>query len=71
MPPTQRNVEMVCKVYSQMDVDNPKYNSIELLGITKDKDISTENEIKINNQIYVVKYVIPSGKYYQILMEKK
>lgn len=69
--PTSKDIEMVVKIFAQTEVDNPKYVNIEKIGITKEKNISTENEIKIDNQLYVVRFIIPSGKYYQILMEKK
>ena len=68
---SERPVQMVVKIYSQVDVNNPKYVDIELVGITKNKSISTENEIRIENDLYVVKYIIPSSRYNQVLMVKK
>jgi len=66
-----RTVDMVCKIYSQSDINNPNFVNITMVGLTKDKAITTENEITISNKVYTVKYVVPSGKYNQILMSNK
>jgi len=66
-----RLVDMFCKIYSQSDINNPNFIDITMLGLTKDKSITTENEIIINGKTYTVKFVIQSGKYNQILMGNK
>lgn len=66
-----RNVEMVCKIYSQSNVQDPRYINIEMIGITKDKSITTSNSVVIDGEKFCVKYIIPSGKYNQVLMERQ
>lgn len=68
--PTQTDVEMVVKIYSQTNVSDPRYVDVELIGLTKDKWITDANTITINSQLYIIKRIIPSGKYNQILMQK-
>ena len=68
--PTIRIVEMVCKIYSQTNVTDPRYVDVDLIGLTKDKDITDENVIVIGDEKYNVKYVIPSSRLYQILMTR-
>lgn len=68
--PTSQTIKMMYKIYSQSNVSNPKYVDVDLIGITAYQNITTANEIKIGNDKYVVKYVIPSSRYYQVLMSK-
>lgn len=67
---TTKEVQMVVKVYHQTNVDDIRYNDVTDIGITKATDITDENEIIIDNNRYSVLYVIPSSRYYQILMKK-
>ena len=76
--PTRQTVEMVCKVYSQTNVTDPRYIDIDLVGLTEEHTITDKNEVEIidNNfgiptGTYLVKYVIPSSRLYQILLKKK
>lgn len=68
---TTRTIPMVCKIYSQVNTNDMRYVDVEMIGITKDKEISNENEIKLGNTYYQVLYVIPSSRYYQVLMRRK
>lgn len=76
--PTVQNIEMVCKIYSQSNVEDPRYVDIDVIGLTEERTITTENEIVIKENdfgiptgTYIVKYVIPSSRLYQILMKRK
>lgn len=76
--PTKQTIEMVCKIYSQNTITDPRYVDIDVVGLTEDHNITTKNEIEIlNNQFniptgtYLVRYVIPSSRLFQILMQKK
>lgn len=76
--PTVQKVEMVCKIYSQNNVADPRYIDIDVIGLTEEHTITTENEVVINDNdfgiptgTYIVKYVIPSSRLYQILMKRK
>lgn len=68
---TDSNVEMVIKIYNQVNNDNPKYVDIVLIGITEDKTITDADQIVINQKPYNVKYVIPSGRYLQVLLSNE
>lgn len=68
--PTSQEIDMVCKIYAQTMTNDMRYKDVEMIGITKNNSITDENEIQIGNINYKVMYVIPSGKYYQILMRK-
>lgn len=67
---TTRNVDMVCKVYNQKNVTNPKYVDVEMIGLTMDKNITDSNQIIINGDTFNILYIIPSTRQYQILMKK-
>ena len=65
-----RNSTMMIKIASQVLTNDIRYNDIELIGLTKDNSINSGNEIIYNNIHYNVLYVIPSERYYQILMKR-
>lgn len=76
--PTEENVDMVCKIFSQVNVTDPRYIDIDVIGLTKNHTISDKNEIVISENpfdipegTYIVKYVIPTSRLYQILLKKK
>ena len=67
---TEREIEMVVKIYTQSNVEDPKYVDVDMIGITKDKDITDANQIEIGDDRYNVKFIIPSGRYCQVFMSK-
>lgn len=67
--PTKQEIEMVCKIYTQTNTNDMLYVDVDTIGITKCSTITNKNEIEIDGSNYNVKYVIPSGRYYQILMK--
>ena len=69
---------MVCKVYSQSNVTDPRYLDVDVIGLTENWNITTKNEIEILDNpfniptgTYIVRYVIPSSRLFQILMQRK
>ena len=68
--PTVRFVDMFCKIFSQVNVNNPNYVDIDMIGLTDDKDITDKDVILIGDEKYNIKYVIPSSRKYQIMMRK-
>lgn len=67
---TSREVEMVLKIYNQANVNTVNYVDVDMVGLTADKEITDANQIKIDEQLYNVKYSIPSGRLHQIFMKK-
>ena len=61
---------MVCKIYSQTNVTDPRYVDVDLIGLTKDKDITDDNVIIVGDEKFNIKYIIPSSRLYQILMKR-
>lgn len=66
---TEETIEMAVKVYSQTNVSDIRYNDVELIGLTKTA-VKDSQQIKIDDIVYQVLYVIPSGRYNQVLMKK-
>lgn len=66
---TEEKIEMAVKVYSQTNVSDIRYNDVELIGLTKTA-VKDSQQIKIDDIVYQVLYVIPSGRYNQVLMKK-
>lgn len=67
--PTKTEIEMFYRLYNQSNTDNPLYIDVDMIGLTKCSTITNKNEIEIDGSNYSVKYVIPSGRFYQILMQ--
>lgn len=65
-----KEVDMYIKTYSNQLIDNPKYNEIEYLALTKDKTITSANQIEYNNIKYDIIYVMPSARYNQLFLRK-
>ena len=66
---TERTTEMVVKINSQVNVNDPRYIDCDYIGITKDKDIKDTDTCSFDNKNCNIKYIIPSGKYNQILIK--
>lgn len=68
--PTTRTVDMFFKIYSQTNVADPRYLDIDLIGLSKDYNITTSNVIKIEDNKYSVKYTITTPRYLVVFMKK-
>lgn len=66
---TKDVIEMAVKIYSQTNVSDIRYNDIELIGLTKTA-VKDSQQIEIDSVRYQISYVIPSGRYTQVLMKK-
>lgn len=66
-----RTVEMYIKIYNQTPVDDIRYTDVTEIGLTTDKLITDNNQIvDAEGNKYNILYVIPSSRYYQILMKR-
>ena len=68
--PTERTADIVFKIYAQNNVQDPRYIDVEAVGLTKDKSIVPGEVISFAQGDYRVKYVIPSGRWYQLMLVK-
>ena len=68
--PEVKQVQMVVKNYSRTNVDDPRYVDVTDIGLTYDKSITTKNQIRINNSLYDILFVIESRRLNQVLMKK-
>lgn len=67
---TTRSAKMAVKVYSQQNVQDPRYVDVEMVGLTQDKSIVPGEVISLAQGDYRVKYVIPTGRWQEILLSK-
>ena len=67
---TTRSARMAVKVYSQQNVQDPRYVDVEMVGLTQDKSIVPGEVISLAQGDYRVKYVIPTGRWQEILLAK-
>lgn len=66
----ERDSEMVLKIYSQNNTADPRYVEVTNIGITKDTTIQPGEQVKVNNVVYNVLYIIPSSRLYQVLLKR-
>jgi hypothetical protein len=69
---------MVCHIYSQDNVQDPRFVDIDVLGLTEERNITVDNEVVISDNnfgiptgTYVVKYVIPTSRLTQVFLKRK
>ena len=68
--PTTRAADIAFKIYSQMNVTDPRYVDVEAVGLTKDKSIVPGEVISFAQGDYRVKYVIPTGRWQELMLVK-
>lgn len=68
--PTTRTADIAFKIYSQMNVTDPRYVDVEAVGLTKDKSIVPGEVISFAQGDYRVKYVIPTGRWQELMLVK-
>lgn len=65
---TTSTAEMMIKQSSRSNVEDPRFVDVEYIGLTK-ADISVNNVVEFDGIDHMVLYVIPSGKYTQVMMK--
>lgn len=65
---TDKTIDMMIKIRSQMNVEDPRFIDCESIGITKEILIPG-NKIIDNDNTYLIKYVIPSRRYQQVFLQ--
>lgn len=65
-----RSIELSVKIYSQQNVQDPRYVDVELIGLTQDKNVVPGEVVSLAQGDYRVKYVIPTGRWQEILLSK-
>ena len=65
-----RTADIAFKIYAQQNVQDPRYVDVEAVGLTKDTSIVPGEVISFAQGDYRVKYVIPSGRWTQLMLVK-
>lgn len=65
-----RSIELSVKLYSQQNVQDPRYVDVELIGLTQDKNIVPGEVVSLAQGDYRVKYVIPTGRWTELMLTK-
>ena len=68
--PTTRNIEVAVKIYSQQNVQDPRYVDVEMVGLTKDTSVVPGEVLSLAQGDYRVRYVIPTGRWQELLLVK-
>ena len=68
--PTQRYIDVTVKIYSQQNVQDPRYVDVELIGLTQDKDVTPGEVLTLASGDYRVKYVVPTGRWTELMLAK-
>ena len=66
---TPRTISIAAKVYSQQNVQDPRYVDVEMVGLTKDA-IAPGEVVSLAQGDFRVKYVIPTGRWQEVLLTK-
>lgn len=65
---SSRDIEIAIGIYSQSNVNDPRYVDITHYGLTKDKEISDNDVIVVDNHEYKVKIVNNTGRWTQLFL---
>lgn len=68
--PTTRQADIAFKVYAQQNVQDPRYVDVEAVGLTKDTSIVPGEVISFAQGDFRVKYVIPTGRWQELMLVK-
>lgn len=63
-----RTIHLAVKVYSQQNVADPRYVDVELIGLTKDTSVAPGEVISLASGNYRVKYVLPTGRWNELML---
>ena len=61
---------MYLELFSQKNTNDMRYIDVDMIGLTKDQDITNSDTIEYKDSQYQVLYVIPSSRYNQILLKQ-
>lgn len=65
-----RTISIAAKPYSQQNVQDPRYVDVEMVGLTKDTSIAPGEVVSLAQGDFRVKYVIPTGRWQEVLLTK-
>ena len=65
-----RDIQIYKKIYSQVNVEDPRYVDVDEIALTKDRDVTTKDRLTVDGVTYAVSYVIPSRRYYTLLLRR-
>lgn len=69
VPPGQeRTIQVYKKIYTQQNVNDPRYVDVDEIALTKDKDVTLSDVLAIAGKSYAVKYIVPSPRYNTLLL---
>lgn len=66
--PVTRAADIAFKLYSQANVQDPRYVDVEMIGLTKDTSIAPGEVITFAQGDFRVKYVIRSNRWQQLML---
>lgn len=67
----QINTQMCIHIYTQTNVTDPRYVDCDYVGITKNRDITVNDDILFGDICCNVMYIIPTRTYLIVLMKQK
>ena len=70
VPGATRTADIAFKIYAQQNVPDPRYVDVEAVGLTKDTSIVPGEVISFAQGDFRVKYVIPTGRWTQLMLVK-
>lgn len=65
--PTERTIEMYVKIFSQTNVNDPRYNNVEMIGLTK-SEVYDGEQIEIDGKVYDILRITPSKRFCEVLL---
>jgi len=66
-----RQIKIYKKIYTQTNVNDPRYAEVDEIALTTDKNVTTSDTISTDTDTYRILYIIPSTRYTSLLLRRK
>ena len=68
IPSSSRTIQATFDLYTHSPVEDPRYQEVQYVCLTKDKEIDDTNKLVINGKTYRVIFVNPFGRLAQVFI---
>lgn len=69
--PTVTPIELTLTIYNQKRVEDVRFNDVTHTALTKNKEVTDANKIRIGEDMYLIEFVNPDGRLAQLFLKKE
>lgn len=69
--PTSQPIELTLTIYNHSKVEDVRFNNVTHTALTKNKEVTDANKIRIGENMYLIEFVNPDGRLAQLFLKKE